>query len=204
MLDVLRTPFEKITDKEIATVAARTSTVRKETGREVELDAVRARVADSYAATFGVRLEPGAIAPEERDAIRALETAKYRSREWIQQPVALPDAFGAARRKTPGGLLDVRVTLAGTTIKAALLGGDFFAGEGAVASLEASLRWHPAHPRAVEKTLRECHGRHSGDLANLPLDALVATVQEAVQQAGQASARDQFQRYGCFVNPQGT
>ncbi len=203
MLDVLHTPFEKITDKEIATVAARTCTVRKECGRDWALGDVRARVAAGYAAAFGVPLEPSAITDEERDAIQAVERQKYRSRDWIYQSVALPDAFGAAKRKTPGGLLDVRVTLAGTTVKSVLLGGDFFAAEGAVADLEARLRWHPSHPRAVEKTLRESYARHASDLATLPLDALIGTVQEAVLQAGQVSAREQLQRYGCFVNPQG-
>jgi lipoate-protein ligase A len=203
MLDVLNTPFEKITDKEIATVAARTSTVRRECGQALSLPEVRARVAEGYVETFGVTLEESAITAEEREAIRDLEQEKYRSHDWIFQSIALPDAFGAAKRKTPGGLLDVRVTLAGTTIKSVLLGGDFFAGEGAVADLEARLRWHPSHPRAVEKTLRAAHAQHAADLAMLPVEALVETVQEAVSKAGQASAREQLQRYGCFVNPQG-
>lgn len=75
------------------------------------------------------------VGAAEQDAIREAERRKYRSREWIYGSVALPDAFGAARRKTPGGLLDVRVTPAGTCIKPVLLGGDFFAAEGAIADL---------------------------------------------------------------------
>ena len=35
MLSVLRTPFEKISDKEIATVAERMTTIRRELGRPV-------------------------------------------------------------------------------------------------------------------------------------------------------------------------
>lgn len=203
MLDVLNTPFEKITDKEIATVAARTSTVRGESGQEVSVDEVRDRVAEGYAAAFEITLEQSTFSADERETIRAVEREKYRSHAWIYQSIALPDAFGAAKRKTPGGLLDVRVTLAGTTIKAVLLGGDFFAAEGAVADLEARLRWHSSHPRAVEKTLRAAHAQHAADLAMLPVEALIETVQQAVAEASQVSAREQLQRYGCFVNPQG-
>ena len=43
MLRVLHTPFEKISDKEIATVANRMTTVRREVGREMAIDEVRAR-----------------------------------------------------------------------------------------------------------------------------------------------------------------
>src|SRR3990172_5710473 len=46
MLRVLKTPFEKISDKEIATVAERMTTVSREIGREIEVDEVRARVAE--------------------------------------------------------------------------------------------------------------------------------------------------------------
>src|SRR3990172_1889828 len=52
MLHVLKTPFEKISDKEIASVADRVTTVRREIGREVELNEVRARVAEGYADAF--------------------------------------------------------------------------------------------------------------------------------------------------------
>src|SRR3990170_1540804 len=59
MLHVLKTPFEKISDKEIASVADRVTTVRREIGREIELSEVRARVAEGYTAAFGVSLLPG-------------------------------------------------------------------------------------------------------------------------------------------------
>ena len=203
MLDLLNTPFEKITDKEIASVAARTSTVRRETGRVVPVDEVRELVAKGYASIFGAELEPDRFDAAERAAISSVAADKYRNLEWIFQTVALPDAFGGAKRKTPAGLLDVRVTLAGTTIKAVLVGGDFFAGEGAVADLEARLRWHPGHPSAVEKTVREAYDRHGADLHSLPMGGLIETIQEAVLNAGQMGAREQLQRYGCFVNPRG-
>jgi len=124
MLHVLKTPFEKISDKEIASVADRVTTVRREIGREVELNEVRVRVAEGYVAAFGVSLSPGGFTDDERRAIAALEHDKYLAAEWVNQTTAVPDTLGSAKVKTPGGLLDVRVTLAGNTVKAAFIGGD--------------------------------------------------------------------------------
>jgi lipoate-protein ligase A len=203
MLRVLKTPFEKISDKEIATVAERVTTVRREIGREVELGEVRARVADSYAAAFRVSLISGDFSGEEQHAIAALEREKYLTEEWVNQTTAVPDAFGAAKLKTPGGLLDVRVTLAGNTLKAVLIGGDFFAGEEAVFDLEASLRWHPAKPEAIAATLRHTYAERAADLAAIPIDALVQVIQQAIRRARLAESAARANPYGCFVNPEG-
>jgi lipoate-protein ligase A len=203
MLRVLKTPFEKISDKEIAAVADRVTTVQREIGREIALNEVRARIADSYAAAFGVSLHAGGFTADECRAISDLESQKYLTIEWVNQTTAVPDALGSAKLKTPGGLLDVRVTLAGSIIKAAFIGGDFFAAEGAVADLEASLRWQAADPQAVATTLAGAYARRADDLATLPLDSLTQVVQQAVRRAQAVESAARADPYGCFVTPEG-
>ncbi len=202
MLGVLRTPFEKISDKEINTVADRITTVRREIGREIELNEVRRRVAESYAAAFDVALKPGVFADDECRAIHALEREKYSTDEWVEQTTSVPDAVGAAKIKTPGGLLDVRVTLAGSTIKAAFIGGDFFAGEGAIADLESSLRWHTSDPRAVAVTLKSAYANRRNDLSALPFESLTQAIHQAIRRAHVAESAARSDPYGCFVNPE--
>lgn len=204
MLRVLKTPYEKISDKAITTVAERVTTARREIGRDIGLGEVRARVAEGYAAAFGVSLAPGAFGGDEHRAIAALEREKYLTGEWVQQTTAVPDTHGSARLKTPGGLLDVRVTLAGSTIKALFIGGDFFAAEGAIADLEAGLRWHSAESDAVATTLRRAYADRAAGLETIPLDALVQVVQQAVQRARLAESAARAGPYGCFVNPEGS
>lgn len=199
MLRILNTPFEKITDKEIATVGARTSTVRKETGAPLTVDAVRTAVAEGYARAFGVALAPDAPTAEERVAVAALEAEKYLHPAWVQQAPEVADHFGAVRVKTPAGLLDVRVTLAGPMIKAAFIAGDFIASDSAVAALEAGLRWHAAEPGTVQATLESLYGRWADGLGGIPLEALSGAVNGAVAQAVSGAGG----QYGCFVNPQG-
>jgi lipoate---protein ligase len=203
MLHVLNTPFEKISDKEIATVAARTSTVRQEVGRQLSLGEVRQRVRDGYAATFEVDLTPGEFTAAERQAIAALEREKYLSDDWVFQTSEVADASGSARVKTPGGLLDVRVTLAGRMIKAVYIGGDFFAADRALADLEASLRWHTSQAEAVAETVRLRFERWRAELESIPPAALTQAIETAVRRAGVAEASFRSDPYGCFVRPGG-
>ena len=202
MLRVLKTPFEKISDKEINTVADRITTVRREIGREIALDDVRARVAEGYAATFNVSLNGGGFTGDELAAISDLQSQKYDTAEWVNQTTAVPDATGSAKIKTPNGLLDVRLTLAGNTIKAVMIGGDFFAAEGAVADLEASLRWHSADPKAVAATLGSAYTKRANDLPSLALDSLTQVIQQAIRRAQVAESASRADPYGCFVTPE--
>jgi lipoate-protein ligase A len=202
MLRVLKTPFEKISDKEAATVAERVTTVRREIGRAIEVEEVRARVAGGYAAAFDISLAPGDFTDGERRAISDLQSLKYDTAEWVNQTTRVPDATGSAKLKTPGGLLDVRVTLAGNTIKALFIGGDFFAAEGAVADLEASLRWHTAEATAIVPTLARAYAQRASDLAALPLDSLTQVIQHAIRRAQVAESAARADPYGCFVNPE--
>ena len=204
MLRVLKTPFEKISDKEVATVAARTTTVCREIGQAISVDQVRARIADGYASAFGVSLLPGDFTLEERQVIATLERDRYLTDPWVFQTTQVPDAFGSAKVKTPAGLLDVRATLAGRILKAVYIGGDFFTTERAIADLEAALRWHTADPAAVAATLRQNYARWESELSHVPLADLIQAVQTAIQRASIADAKARADPYGCFVNPGGS
>lgn len=203
MLQVLNTPFEKISDKEIAQVSARTSDIRRQVGREVSLDEVRQHIAAGYAEAFEVELQSGSFEADEQEAIAVLEQEKYHSKDWIFQTVEVPDSFGNAKTKTTAGLLDVRATLAGRTVKAVFIGGDFFASENAIADLEHSLRWHSAKPQAVAATLEQVYQRRQSELNNIPLAELTDTIQTAIKQAARAESITRSDPYGCFVTPGG-
>ncbi len=200
MLSVLNTPFEKITDKVIATVASRTSTVRSEARGEPNLDEVRRAVGAGFAEVLQTALAPGTFSGEESAEIAKLEQEKYLTRDWVYQQVEVSDAFGAAKVKTPEGLLDIRVTLAGKMMKAVFIGGDFIAADNAVASLEAGLRWHVSEPAAVAATVERLYAERPEELAGIPLPPLLQAIEASVAQAN--SGEGDASLYGCFVNPQ--
>lgn len=198
MLSVLRTPFEKISDKAIATVADRITTVRRECGGAVPVDEVRDRVREGYERALGVDLEAGELTAEERAEVAALERDRYGTEAWIHQEPAVPDATGSATVKTAGGLVSAHLTLAGDVIKAVYLTGDFFCDEHVVAALERALRWHPGESAPVTRTLQEL-AREGLSLPQITAEELAAVIARAVE-----AARRQEQAAvakGCFVNP---
>jgi lipoate---protein ligase len=204
MLKVLNTPFEKISDKEIAMVSARTTDIQRELGNTLPLDEIRQHIAASYASTFDVTLESTGFTASELDDISQLEAEKYLRQDWIYQDIEVPDSFGSAKVKTPAGLLDIRASLAGRTVKAVFIGGDFFASENAIADLEASLRWHSSKPSNIAATLAEVYARRHTELNGIPLADLMEVVHTAVKRATIAESRVRSDPYGCFVTPEGT
>ncbi len=201
MLRALNVPLEKMDDKTINKIEERITTVKKETGREYHVSEVRQILEHAFSAFFHVELKRGHYTDEEKKSISELETQKYLSPDWIFQKVAVPDMMGEARLKTLSGLLDVRVTMAGRQIKAVFLGGDFFAGDSAIADLEGCLRWHSSNAGQIRQTLEKTYSRHRDELEFLPLDSLCKVIFKAITTAKAANSESRSSRYGCFVNP---
>jgi lipoate-protein ligase A len=203
MLQVLNTPFEKISDKEIDTVAGRITTVRRETESNISLDEVRRVIAEGFVSAFEVNLVPSDFASDEYAEIEKLEHEKYLSDDWVYQTTAVPDSNGSAKVKTPAGLIDVSVTMAGAIIKAAFIGGDFFASENAVADLEASLRWHTSQPEKVAATIEKIFQRRASEFNGIQPEIMIEAVTRAVARARSAESQMRADPYGCYVNPGG-
>jgi hypothetical protein len=203
MLRVLNTPFEKLSDKEIDTVAGRITTVRRETESNIALDAVRRVVADGFASAFRANLLPSGFSSSEYADIEQLEREKYVRGDWIYQTTAVPDSNGSAKVKTPAGLIDISVTTAGAIIKAVFIGGDFFAAENAVADLEASLRWHTSEPEKVVATIEKIFQSRGSEFNGIQAEAMIEAVTKAVARARVAESQTRADPYGCYVNPGG-
>jgi lipoate-protein ligase A len=199
MLRVLRTPFEKISDKEIATVAERVTTLKRETGRPLSVADVRDLARRAYARSLGITLEAGEFSQAELAEIAALERDRYATPEWLEREPATPDAMGSATVKTEGGLLSAHLTLAGDAIKAVYLTGDFFCDEQVIAQMERALRWHSAAPERVSATLDGLREREGVGLPGVPTEAVGRVVALAVEAARRREQTAPAK--GCFVNP---
>ena len=204
MLRVLNTPFEKLSDKEIDTVASRITTVRRETESNLSVDEVRRLIADGFAGAFNLSLiHADGFTRDELDDIAKLENKKYLRDDWIYQTTSVPDSNGSAKIKTDAGLIDVSVTMAGATIKAAFIGGDFFAEENAIADLEASLRWHSSRQEKVAATIEKIFQRREGQFNGIKPQVMVEAVTKAVSRARVVESQIRADPYGCYVNPGG-
>ncbi len=204
MLHVLNTPFEKISDKEIDTVAGRITTVRRETESNLSVDEVRRVIADGFAGAFNLSLvHADGFTRDELADIAKLENEKYLTDDWVYQTTSVPDSNGSAKIKTEAGLIDVQVTMAGGTIKAAFIGGDFFASENAVADLEASLRWHSGQQEKVAATIRKMFESRKSEFNGIQPEVMIEAVMKAVSRARAAESQMRADPYGCYVNPGG-
>ncbi|HEU0293193.1 MAG TPA: lipoate protein ligase C-terminal domain-containing protein [Anaerolineales bacterium] len=203
MLNVLKTPFEKISDKEIDTVAGRITTVHRETESRITVDEVRRVIAAGFVSAFDVNLIPFDFTFDEREEIGKLEQQKYLSEDWVYQTTAVPDSIGSAKVKTPAGLIDVSVTMAGATIKAVFIGGDFFAAENAVADLEAALRWHTSQPEKVAETIEKVLQVKESEFNRIRPEFMIEAVSKAVARARVTESQVRADPYGCYVNPGG-
>ncbi|MDP6992052.1 MAG: hypothetical protein QGF89_05135 [Candidatus Marinimicrobia bacterium] len=204
MLNVLKIPFEKITDKEISAVSERTTTVRLESNTSLTIDEVRNIIFNGYRDAFQLNIRKGDFTKSELNEVHQLEKNKYMDNDWIFQTTDVPDAMGKALVKTPGGLLDIRLVLAGEMIKSVYIRGDFFTSEHAIADLEQSLRWHSSNENTMSGTLSKVYERWSDDLTNLPMDSLLNALNTAIQEAKRTSRKGLADPYGCFVTPGGT
>ncbi len=204
MLNVLKIPFEKITDKEISAVSERTTTVHLESNTSLTIDEVRNIIFNGYRDAFRLNIRKGDFTKSELNEVHQLEKNKYMDNDWIFQTTDVPDTTGKALVKTPGGLLDIRLVLAGEMIKSVYIRGDFFTSEHAIADLEQSLRWHSSNENTMSGTLTKVYKRWSDDLTNLPMDSLLNALNTAIQEAKRTSRKGLADPYGCFVTPGGT
>ena len=199
MLQVLKTPFEKISDKEVSTVEQRIVTVRELSG-ESDLNRVREQIARGFRQAFQVELFRELFTAGEHKAIDDLIQNKYRTTDWIYRQSSVPDTAGRFSLKTPAGLLEVRVSLSGRMLKAVYIQGDFFASEQLLAELEARLRWQSSAPDHVAGIVRRFYADHGAEL-NIPQAALLQALQGAIAQSQEPLKTSGDFPYGCFVTP---
>ena len=195
MSRVLATPFPRMTERELAIVARRTVTVRGMLGSQVSMDEVRARIADGFARSFGVVLQPGQLDGEESRAGDDLARKKYATSDWVFQRTSVPDGTGRAALRTSDGGIEVAVALAGRTIKAVHIRGDFFESDEGIADLEGRLRWHSSGSEAIASTVSEWRTRWPDGA--LPSVSIARVIHTAANRSGETGGAP----YGCFVSP---
>jgi lipoate-protein ligase A len=171
MVRILNTPREKLADKAISCFSQRMTTIRREIDKLLPLPVVMSAIKSSFARGFGVEFADSELSAWERDKVDELIQSRYASSEWIFSIKHPPGATGHARKKTPGGMLDVYLTLAGGSIESVLITGDFFSTTETINKIESALKWTSADRSNVERRLNEV----MGDEAIYEVDAAALT-----------------------------
>ncbi|MCP4201996.1 MAG: lipoate--protein ligase family protein [bacterium] len=171
MLKVLKIPGAKLSDKAVASVAERLTTVSRELGHRLQAQDVREQMADGIARAFGVKLSPDRFNADEARRYREL-TERYASRSWIHRRSLRRDVQATSTLKTPQGLLRVHVGIHGGALKSVLLTGDFNVLPAGVARLESALKWCRAERSAITEAVHQC--LHMTDLGAPPGEVAAA------------------------------
>jgi lipoate-protein ligase A len=144
MVRILNTPREKLADKAISCFSQRMTTIRDEIDTLLPLPVVMEAVKRNFSREFDVEFVDSQLSQWEEDKVQELIQKRYGSEDWIfsiKHPVG---ATGHARKKTPGGMLDIYLTLAGNSIESVLITGDFFSTPETVNRIESALKWTSA------------------------------------------------------------
>lgn len=155
MVRILNTPREKLADRAISCFSRRMTTVKDEIGKLLPLPVVMEAIKCNFSRRFGIEFVDSELLQWEEDKVQELIQNRYGSKDWIFSIKHPPGSTGHARKKTPGGMLYVYLTLAGNSIESVLITGDFFSTPEAVNRIESALKWTSADRTNVEKRLSQ-------------------------------------------------
>ncbi len=144
MLDIMNLPSEKLYDKGYSCFSERLTTIEREIGAPVDVDTVMETIVESFETEFDVRFEPSPLTEWEKATAKRLERERYQNPDWIFSHKHPRSTMGEAFKKTPGGLLQIYLALAGSVIDQVVITGDFFSTSSDINRIEAALKWTPA------------------------------------------------------------
>ncbi|MFQ5834760.1 MAG: lipoate--protein ligase [bacterium] len=160
MLELLHLPGEKLRDKAISCFDQRMTTMEAELGRPVEMSSVKKIVVEAFEEGLGVNFTPSQFTRWECQKIAELMNKRYCSPDWWFSVKHPPERMGYAHKKTPGGLLQIYLSLAGGVIENLLITGDFFSTSGEINRIESTLKWSAADKNSLEKNLKKVMGHN--------------------------------------------
>jgi lipoate-protein ligase A len=155
MLDIMSQPPLKMSDKGYNCFSQRMTTITEQLGHDIEMEAVFGAIEASFCDTFGSSLEIDEPDLWENQHIREFAQRRYTNREWIFSHKHPRSHMGTGMLKTPGGLLEIYLSLAGNTIEHIMITGDFFSTTRDINLLESSLKWTSSKREKIEEHLSE-------------------------------------------------
>lgn len=154
MLKLLNIPLEKNADRGISCFSQRLTTIRKELGVSVPLPTVINLIEETFSEGFGVEFIHNDFSSWEKKKIQDLIEHRYSQKKWIFS-IKRPSTKFFIQKKTPGGLLQIYLSLLKGVIENILITGDFFSTTKDITRIESALKWTPADKEAIEKVLNK-------------------------------------------------
>jgi lipoate-protein ligase A len=153
MTDIMNTPLIKLMDKGYNCFSQRMTTVRQESGRPVSVMEVMVSIIRAFERVFHISLHQDAPSEWEKKTARSLMKERYRNQDWIFSHKHARARMGVGRLKTKGGLIEVYLSLSGSSIEHIMITGDFFSSDDAIHRLEGALKWTSSRKEIIEKNI---------------------------------------------------
>jgi len=179
MLKVLNIPLEKNSDRGMSCFSQRLTTIKNELGVFISLSSVMELIEEAFSQEFGVEFVRDSFSFWEKKKIQDLIQNRYAREEWVFS-VSRPSAKVCVQKKTPGGLLQIYLSLSKGVIESILITGDFFSTTKNVSRIEQALKWTPANKKVVEKVLSKVM-RDDESIYGVTSSVLTEIIMEGIQ-----------------------
>ncbi|WP_028322585.1 lipoate--protein ligase [Desulfatiglans anilini] len=155
MVDIMNTPLIKLQDKGYNCFSQRMTTLAHESGSDLSMAEVMRAVENAFEEEFGINFRQDEPDSWEKETIDRFIEERYTQDDWIFSHKHPRVRMGVGQMKTPGGLLEVYLSLSGAAIEQVLITGDFFSTSADIKRLEDALKWSSARPDAIQEKLTE-------------------------------------------------
>ncbi|MCS7111658.1 MAG: biotin/lipoate A/B protein ligase family protein [Ignisphaera sp.] len=179
MLNLLKLPVEKISDKDVKTFEERIITAREILGSKPTIERVVEAFRNAVSDVLGVDAVDGDLSEWELEEVQRA-TERYRSSDWIygQRSTGGKTFTRVCRYKTQAGLLRVHVKVYEGVVEQLMLTGDFFVyPHTALHELEAQLKWVAVE--SIPNILAAFRGRIA--IHGLSIDELNSLIKKCVE-----------------------
>jgi len=155
MMEIMNQPPLKLYDKGYSCFSQRITTIKEQVGCYISMDTAVEAIETAFSQGFGISFERDEPDDWEQRRIQDFITNRYTSHDWIFSHKHPRSRMGIGELKTPGGLLEVYLALAGNTIEHIIISGDFFSTTKDINLLESALKWTSARTEKIEEHLSE-------------------------------------------------
>jgi len=155
MLDIMNQPALKMSDKGYNCFSQRMTTIKEQLGHDIHMETVVEAIEVAFSEKFHVSFERDEPDTWENEQIQDLINRRYTNPEWVFSHKHPRSRVGIGELKTPGGLLEVYLSLAGSTIEHIIITGDFFSTTKDINLLESALKWASSKREKIEEHLSE-------------------------------------------------
>ena len=153
MLDIMNQPPLKLYDKGYNCFSQRITTIKEQLGHDIDMETVIEAIEKAFSQKFGVSFEEDEPDTWENKSVDDFINNRYTNPDWIFSHKHPRSSMGIGEFKTPGGLLEIYLSLAGSTIEHIIITGDFFSTTKDINLLESALKWTSARREKIEEHL---------------------------------------------------